>query len=273
MKDVSQDVIDAEISDQRRPAEGYHFWQEGIDHWFFTSGDAEVIHDSNTYVPIPISRSGIRRDTSVNYSTLRITVDQLQDPPQKYLDQMLLEDIWIEVFKFHRDMSPIESTYVFCGKVLTASFKGVMASFDCVDLLYLLQTPVPKYRYQAGCLRTLYDTKCTLVKEDYDRDVVISSNSGTLIEGGDFGAEVAGYYTQGYVYWNGYHRFIIDHGLTPTPYIKLRYPMPEALVAGETVTVYAGCDKDINTCHDKFSNVVNFLGFHNIPWLNPVLTY
>ena len=49
--------------------------------------------------------------------------------------------------------------------------------------------------------------------------------------------------------------------------ITLQLPMPYLVVAGDTYSIHAGCDKAIETCRDRFDNVVNFRGE---PWLRGV---
>lgn len=49
--------------------------------------------------------------------------------------------------------------------------------------------------------------------------------------------------------------------------------MPEPIVAGDTFTVTAGCDKRFASCHDRFDNVVNFRGFPHIPGNDFVIRY
>jgi uncharacterized phage protein (TIGR02218 family) len=44
----------------------------------------------------------------------------------------------------------------------------------------------------------------------------------------------------------------------------LDHPGP-ALVVGAAFTIYAGCDKRIETCRAKFANVLNFRGFPHMP--------
>lgn len=41
----------------------------------------------------------------------------------------------------------------------------------------------------------------------------------------------------------------------------LHEPFPHPVMAGDTYTVTAGCDKTFPTCRDRFNNVVNFRGF------------
>lgn len=49
--------------------------------------------------------------------------------------------------------------------------------------------------------------------------------------------------------------------------------MPQPIAAGDTFTVTAGCDKRLETCHDRFNNVVNFRGFPHIPGNDFVIRY
>ena len=49
--------------------------------------------------------------------------------------------------------------------------------------------------------------------------------------------------------------------------------MPEAIAAGDTFIVTAGCDKRFQTCHDRFNNVLNFRGFPHIPGNDFVISY
>ena len=48
-------------------------------------------------------------------------------------------------------------------------------------------------------------------------------------------------------------------------------PFPYSISAGNAFTIYAGCDKTIATCKNKFNNVINFRGEPYIPGLDKVL--
>lgn len=54
---------------------------------------------------------------------------------------------------------------------------------------------------------------------------------------------------------------------------ELWQAMPEPIASGDTFTVTAGCDKRFQTCHDRFSNVLNFRGFPHIPGNDFVISY
>jgi len=49
--------------------------------------------------------------------------------------------------------------------------------------------------------------------------------------------------------------------------------MAQPIVAGDTFTVTAGCDKKFSTCRDRFGNAANFRGFPHIPGNDFVISY
>jgi uncharacterized phage protein (TIGR02218 family) len=48
--------------------------------------------------------------------------------------------------------------------------------------------------------------------------------------------------------------------------------MPYDFAVGNTVLVYAGCDRRFATCKSRFDNRVNFRGFPNIPGMDKAMT-
>ena len=47
--------------------------------------------------------------------------------------------------------------------------------------------------------------------------------------------------------------------------VELALPMGKSITVGDTFTVVAGCDKTRDTCRTKFSNIINFRGFADLP--------
>jgi uncharacterized phage protein (TIGR02218 family) len=81
--------------------------------------------------------------------------------------------------------------------------------------------------------------------------------------------EATGYFTGGLLTWTSgsnkdatmevkYHDGGIDE-------IQLVLPMSFNILVGDQYSVYAGCDKALTTCRDKFSNLVNFRGEPHVP--------
>lgn len=55
--------------------------------------------------------------------------------------------------------------------------------------------------------------------------------------------------------------------------IELWQPARAPLVAGQSLTLTAGCDKHLATCRDKFSNAINYRGFPHMPGNDFVTSY
>jgi len=53
--------------------------------------------------------------------------------------------------------------------------------------------------------------------------------------------------------------------------ITLQLPMPYQCQVGDAYTMHAGCDKSVTTCHDRFSNVVNFRGEPYLPGIDKIM--
>lgn len=55
--------------------------------------------------------------------------------------------------------------------------------------------------------------------------------------------------------------------------ITMWEPMHADIQVGDTFTIVAGCDKTIETCVEKFNNVINFQGFPRMPNQDSILTF
>lgn len=79
--------------------------------------------------------------------------------------------------------------------------------------------------------------------------------------------EVNGYFDGGFLTWTGGDNsgYSMEVKTQVGEVITLQQAMPNAIVAGDTYTLIAGCDKLRATCVSKFSNVVNFRGFPDLP--------
>jgi uncharacterized phage protein (TIGR02218 family) len=55
--------------------------------------------------------------------------------------------------------------------------------------------------------------------------------------------------------------------------LALWAPPPDAMTAGQQVTLTVGCDKRFETCRDVFANAAGFRGFPHIPGNDHVIAY
>jgi len=266
MKTQSAEFITKEEGTQRQPAELYHIWK-GSTHYRHTSGDVSIVYGGHTYTPAPIQRAKVSYNEKLEVNTLDITMSRVTEPASQFIAVIPTNLVWISVHKLHRDMLTEETTPIFIGQMKSVSFKGTDARVKCVGFEHFLNQVVPRYRYGAGCQHTLYDDKCTVDINNFTQTVEIDSISvdGLSLTAAELASQTNGYYTLGYLIFGDYSRMIISH-LGGT--IGLRYPIV-TMVPGDTIIVSAGCDRSRITCEAKFNNLINQLGFPDIPVDNP----
>ncbi|MFO1156619.1 MAG: phage BR0599 family protein [Rhodospirillales bacterium] len=90
-------------------------------------------------------------------------------------------------------------------------------------------------------------------------------------------AAPAGFFDFGLVVWTGGANEGASCEVTTwdpaTGQCDLFLPMGYRIEAGDTFTLYPGCDKRLATCQGRYNNVVNFRGFPHIPGMDKLLEY
>lgn len=134
------------------------------------------------------------------------------------------------------------------------------------SLAQVLQQPIGR-KFVKNCDADLGDSRCT-------KDLTAFTVTGTLtgvtsnrVATDSSRAEADGYFTYGnFTFTSG-----ANDGLSQEVkafsggQFTFFLPFPYDVEIGDTYTVYAGCDKKLSTCRDKFDNVINFQGFPDKP--------
>lgn len=155
----------------------------------------------------------------------------------------------------------------FSGRVgrVTPSRSGIRLEVN--SDLELLRTPMPRNTYQPGCVHTLFDSGCGLLRATY-------AVAGTAIAGSSLialnvtDAHATGYFDLGTVTFT-------SGALSGKTYTVKKWTTGGVLVpmrafaavpqTGDTCTMYPGCDKLQATCTTKFANLARFRGFPYVP--------
>jgi uncharacterized phage protein (TIGR02218 family) len=252
----------------KKPAELYHVWF-GSTHWRYTNGDVAVTYNGNVYSRADISRGVVSFDSTLEVRKLDVIFARSSRPMPEFIAQNPAEPLWIEILRLHREQSPYEAGVIFIGQISNVAFKGLDGMAECVGFESYLRQPIPVYRYQPECNWEVFSARCKLSDTAYKIDAVLTdlSADGLELTSAAFGTKDDHYFRFGKAVFNGHSRLITYH---VGEIIKIRYSIPY-LAIGSTVETTAGCDGDIETCRDKFNNVVNFGGHPYIPLDNPVL--
>jgi uncharacterized phage protein (TIGR02218 family) len=142
------------------------------------------------------------------------------------------------------------------------------ASINVKSDLELLDVMVPRDVYQPGCLNTVYDAACGRSRSAFTvtgAATVGSSQARTVF--GHALSQAPGWFDLGVVTFAsganaGIARTVKQH---TSAQLKVLQPLPFAVEAGDTFTVYPGCDKTVATCTSKFNNLPRFRGHPYIP--------
>lgn len=156
---------------------------------------------------------------------------------------------------------------MFSGLVADINVGRSLATFIINSYMDLLTRQFPRNLYQAGCVNTLYDASCALNPATFAvNGTATGAGAKTVTTASGLGA--AGYLDLGKIVMtsganNGLARPIRTWDGAGT--IILGAPFPTLPAAGDTFTVYPGCDKTKTMCVAKFNNFVNFRGFPDVP--------
>lgn len=268
MKTEEAEYIEKDEKETRLPVELYHIWTESGIHWRYTSGDSTITFEGETFLPATIKRGKIEFNEEIESTKVTFEINYIAQPQIQYLATNPVDITWVQVLKLFRDSSPYSASTLFIGTIKNVSFQGLSASTECTGFEHFLKRIIPRFRYQPSCSYFLYDDFCTINKTNFqlDTDVTTIDDTGLVITNSDFALQDDDFYSLGYLEFNNTKRMIIYHiGDT----IKIRYPITE-LVATDSITVFAGCNKTPEICRDKFDNILNFGGMPYVPIDNPV---
>lgn len=136
--------------------------------------------------------------------------------------------------------------------------------------------------YQALCDASVGDARCGVDLESpaFRADVSVSEvkDRYRLAVGGVSAVE-EGWFGFGRGEWTSGRRTgirdqIVGHArIAGVDVFGFAAPVGDWVVAGDTLTAYAGCDRRFASCGAKFANTLNFRGFPHIPGNDFVLRY
>lgn len=250
------------------PIELYEFFREGASAWRFTSSDSDKEYFGNIYSAVPMVRNSIEQSQDIVRASVTIEMPSNEDFVQQFITEPLFTKISVIIRRYHEDDSEVVSLWQ--GRVINVEQKESTASIVCESSYTSLNRPTLRRLYQTSCPHLLYGPICTVTNTSYQIDATISIISGTSISAPEYGPYASPHFVGGYVEHTKegiiVRRFIINQ---VSNIIQLNLPLYQAEV-GDTLVTFPGCDHTLNTCKDKFNNVVNYGGFPWIPQKNPM---
>lgn len=240
--------------------------------WRYTSGDEDVYVEPVIYRAVPISRSEIELSTdetsasfTVNFPLDSEFLELFRVAPPSGLVTLLCE-------KFD-DVTQATTEIVFKGRIVNVGWETNAAVVTCESSSQAIRRMGLRRHYQYGCPYMLFGGECRVDREQFVT-IGAATNLTTitfdLIEGV---GRPHGYFAGGYVEYTHSElqtteRIAISDSNGDTGVITL-FSFPIGLSPGEEVRVYAGCDRTLKTCAEKFNNAENYGGMPFIPTKDP----
>jgi uncharacterized phage protein (TIGR02218 family) len=250
------------------PVEAYKFTGT-FTNYYYTSAETVITLAGQPYIPVPIKRSAIRMgDQSADGADIVLTVPYDLQLVVDYAYETTPPDLELEILRFHEGLNPAsEFAVIWKGIVSGFSVSGHLAEIRVPSIFSVaMRGEVPSVYYQAPCNNVLYDGRCGLTKSSYQQDTTIVSVNENTVEVADDGF-ADDYLQAGEIYnlTRGERRLITSNVANV---LTINFPFYNAQ-AGDSVSLFAGCDHSWSTCKSKFSNGDNFNGFPFMPGDNP----
>ncbi|WP_288404541.1 DUF2163 domain-containing protein [uncultured Acinetobacter sp.] len=245
----------------------------------YTNYDFDLIVAGELYYsdgPI-ISRDGITLSLGVEVDNLSITIDVTDEETFESLRIVQafhngqMDGARFKLERIFMDASTPTDTSVgtiklFEGRIIEPEFDRNTIQASVASDLDELNVQMPRNLYQPSCSNTLFDHACGLNRENYALETVIAAGSTASRILCDI-HQPQGWFTQGVIEFleggnKGLKRTVRLHELDV---LLLTLPLLENPEVGQTIKVYPGCDKRLETCQNRFNNFARFRGAPFIP--------
>lgn len=254
-----------ESVEDAEPIELYHFYNS-INDWYYTSTDTEIEFKNDTYQPAPIRRDSQNLKARVEQKEMTLTADKNIDVVDQYRVVPPENEVFVTIHRYHEG-DKNDPSVIWEGRVSSVAWEeDDTVSIKILPLSGIMGENGLRKAYQLQCNHMLFGDACGV-----DADSFSEQGTITAINQATFTVNVAdnqpdGYYSNGYIVHETYTKKLIqDH--VGEDLVLLN--SIEGAEVGDTVTIFAGCDRNIDDCKNKFDNLDNFGGFPFVPDKNP----
>lgn len=248
------DTNERSISDSA-PVEIYDFVTPTTT-YRLTTWDRDFVFGGNTYTKVPGLRSAPTISSSGDPPSLTVEVPAHQPVVRDNFFGLPPRDMLLTVRRVQQVSGAAITIYE--GLVVDMNVENGWAKLRVPSVIdEPFNSTVPSANIQRLCNHVLYSQPiCRVGRGGFEVATSVVSVNGVTIAVASAGSVPADWYIAGEMYTAHERRQIIAHsGTTFTIDVPFK-----ALVAGNNITLAAGCDHTATTCRDKFGNINNFGG-------------
>ncbi|ATN93315.1 FAD/FMN-containing dehydrogenase [Marinobacter phage PS6] len=240
--------------------------------WHYTSADEDVYVSPLTFRAVPIDRGNV--EISTDDTTASFTVNCALD--LEFLELFRVSPpsglVTLKCERYDLESETVVEV-IFKGRIINvgiAEGEG-QVNVSCESSSQAIRRMGLRRHYQYGCPHMLYGADCGVDRGQFVTVGPASNITGGTIDMTAVAGKDDGYYAGGYIEYthstlNTTERIAVSDstGITLT-----LFSFPVGLSAGDEVRAYAGCDRVLATCDQKFNNAENYGGMPFIPTKNP----
>lgn len=267
------DVLESS-EESSQPIELFRF-VIGNETFRYTSSEDTISYMGNDYLP----EGGIQRNEVVlgpdeRDRVVRVRVPVTNSFAQKYINVVPGKKATLTITQLQRNEPGFATAVVrFKGFIAGVDFPGDSreAVIGVRSIESFASQPVPRYVYSILCNHFLFDEQCQVPTTGFMNLGTVSAVDANTITVPGLSGRANGFFTAGFVKPTDIDdfRLVISHTGDD---LVLLLPFPFNMV-GQDVTVFAGCDHDVNgDCSTKFANTPQHGGWPFIPRLDPFRT-
>lgn len=248
-----------------RPEELYEFWM--VDKfWRYTSSDRPSVLNGYTYEPLrALRRTPLKQNKDGGDDSIKITVPMNTEVAWQFRIVVPARTVWLRIYRRHRgDDEFVQSWY---GRVRGCAWQGSKAVLECDGLNGLFKRAGLRLNFDVNCPHMLFGPGCNLDKDQFRVDGDIIEIGSDFVRSTAFASKPDGWFDLGYIEFGRYYYTIAKHaGDKVTIFAGLEYDVDDKPIV---ITGYAGCNRTIPMCWDKFNNGLNSEANAWMPTRNP----
>ena len=247
----------------------------------FTDHDVDLTYNGVTYqADTGFTPTDIDSSAALNVDNLEVagllTSTSIQDAD---IEAGLYDNAQVEIFLLRWDEAP---TFASGAVILRRGYIGEIrlreGQFvaEVRGLTEALQQTVGDL-YGPACRADLGDARCQVSLAAFTKSGTVSAVTDRRDFTSSLTSDPDGWFDYGLLTWtsgaNSGYSMEVKRYTQSGGRFELQLKMPYDVQPGDGFNVYAGCDKTLTTCRDRFANVINFRGEPHLPGMDELMRF
>lgn len=241
-------------------------------YYAYNDGEEIISIEGVDYIPVPMQRSPINSDGTLDKSALTVSCPRDLDIVELFRVYPPHQVVTLVIRQGHPKDAVPEYLVIWSGRVTSRNIKGDECEFTCEPISSSMRRSGLRRNYQFGCPHALYGPQCNASKAaaTFTQTVISVANNEVTLADGWNGGEPLNHFYAGLAEWQHLGETVI-RSILNIEFDKVVIMAGPAigLLPGDSIDIIKGCDHTMVGCNDH-NNIQNFGGQPWIPTKNPI---